>query len=70
MTGSFPGFTWRVCEAGRRVTIFKIDPGTGERLGLLTTATVGKGGWVDLAVPIIVKAGDAFIAVPKPAQEG
>jgi mannose-6-phosphate isomerase-like protein (cupin superfamily) len=26
---------------------------------------VGEGGWVDLAKPIIVKAGEAFIAVPE-----
>ena len=46
------------------MSIFKFDPGTGERLGLLATATVGEGGWVDLAQPIIVRAGEAFIAVP------
>jgi hypothetical protein len=50
-------------DAGRCVSIFKIDPGTGERLGLLTIATVGESGWVDLGEPITVKAGDAFIAV-------
>jgi len=50
-------------EARRRVSVFKIDPGTGERLGLLATATVSEGGWVDLSEPIIVWAGEAFIAV-------
>ena len=50
-------------EVGRRVSVFKIDPGTGERLGLLKIATVGESGWVDLGEPIAVKAGDAFIAV-------
>jgi hypothetical protein len=50
-------------EAGRWVEVFKVDSGTGERLGLLATATVGDGGWVDLAEPIIVRAGDAFIVV-------
>ena len=30
------------------------------------TATVGEGGWVDLTEPIIVRAGDAFVAVPEP----
>jgi RimJ/RimL family protein N-acetyltransferase len=50
-------------EAGRRVSVFKIDPTTGERLGLLANATVGEGGWVDLDPPIIVRAGDAFVAV-------
>ena len=43
--------------------VFKIDPGTGERLGLLATATVGEAGWVDLPEPITVRAGEAFIAV-------
>jgi hypothetical protein len=49
---------------GRRVSIFKIDFGSGEQMGLLATAIVGDGGWVDLAEPIIVRAGEAFIAVP------
>ena len=53
-----PNFTFRSrfhlegVEAGR-VEVFKIDLGTGERLGLLTTATVSDGGWVDLIEPII-----------------
>ena len=64
-----PRFHLEGIGAGRRVSVFKIDPTTGERLGLLTLATVGDGGWVDLSVPIIVKAGDAFIAVPEPTQE-
>ena len=64
-----PRFHLEGIGAGRRVSVFKIDPTTGERLGLLTTAAVGDGGWVDLPVPVIVKAGDAFIAVPEPAQE-
>jgi putative acetyltransferase len=76
-----PHFTFRFAEdrliprfhlegvpAGRRVTVFKIDLTTGERLGLLTTATVGEGGWVDLAEPIIVRAGEGFIAVPATAS--
>ena len=45
--------------------VYKIDPGTDERLGLLTRAAVGDGGWVDLPEPIIVRAGEAFIAVPE-----
>jgi hypothetical protein len=60
-----PRFHLEGIVTGRRVNIFKIDPGTGERLGLLATATVGEGGWVDLTEPIIVRAGDAFIAVPE-----
>lgn len=59
-----PRFHLEGVEAGRRVEVFKIDPGTGERLGLLATATVCESGWVDLHEPIIVRAGDAFVAVP------
>jgi hypothetical protein len=53
-----PGFTFRFAddriisrfhlegvEAGRQVSVIKIEPGTGERLSLLATATVGDGGW-------------------------
>ena len=64
-----PRFHLEGVEAGRRVLVYKIDPATGERLGLLTAAAVGEGGWADLPVPVVVKAGDAFIAVPEPAQE-
>ena len=72
-----PWFTFRFVEgriisrfhlegvpAGRLVSVFKIDTGTGERQGLLATATVGEEGWVDLAEPIMVRTGEAFIAVP------
>jgi hypothetical protein len=58
-----PRFHLEGVEAGRRVAVFQIDAGTGERLGLLAMATVGEGGWVELADRIIVKAGDAFVAV-------
>ena len=50
-------------EDGASVKVLRIDHGTGERLGLLATATVGDGGWVDLAEPIVVRTGAAFIAV-------
>ena len=59
-----PRFHLEGIEAGRRVSVFKIDATTGERLGILTTATAGDGGWVDLTEPIRVRAGEAFIAVP------
>jgi hypothetical protein len=58
-----PRFHLEGVEAGRRVAVFKIDAGSGERLGLLATGTVGENGWVDLQEPIIVRAGEAFIAV-------
>lgn len=59
-----PRFHLEGIRAGVKVSVFKIDAGTGERLGLLVNAMVGDGGWVDLAEPIIVRAGEAFIAVP------
>ena len=62
-----PRFHLEGVEAGRRVAVYKIDPDSGERLGLLATATVGEGGWVDLPEPITVRAGDAFIAVAEDA---
>jgi len=65
-----PRFHLEGIEAGRRVSVFKIDAVTCERLGLLATVIVGEGGWVDLCEPIIVKAGEAFIAVPGPPGHG
>jgi hypothetical protein len=59
-----PRFHLEGVEVGQRVSVFKINPSTDERLGLLATATVGEVGWVELAEPIIVRAGDAFIAIP------
>jgi hypothetical protein len=61
-----PRFHLEGVEVGRRVSVFKVDPSTGERLSLLATGIVGEGGWVDLAEPIIVRAGEAVIAVPGP----
>lgn len=58
-----PRFHLEGVEAGRRISVIKIEANTGERLGLLTSATVGEAGWVSLTEPILVRAGDAFIAV-------
>ena len=58
-----PRFHLEGIEAGRWVNVFKIDPQTGERLGLLATATEGEGGWVKMTEPIIVRGGKAFLAV-------
>jgi hypothetical protein len=63
-----PRFHLEGVEVGRRVSLVKIDPGTGERLGLLATATVGQGSWVDLGEPIMVRAGERFIAIPEQAE--
>lgn len=60
-----PRFHLAGVEAGRPISVFKIDPGTGKRVSLLATATVGEGGWVDLREPLVVQAGEAFIAVPE-----
>lgn len=59
-----PRFHLEGVEAGRQVFVFRIDPDTGERLVLLAFAVVSDGGWVGLTEPIIVQAGEAFIAVP------
>ncbi len=61
-----PRFHLEGVEAERPVSVFKIDPGTGERLGLMATAAVAEGGWVALPEPMIVRAGEAFVAVPEP----
>jgi hypothetical protein len=73
-----PHFTFRFTEdrivprfhlegvgAGRRVDVFRIDPATGGRSGLLAAVVVGDGGWVDLSEPILVRAGGGFVAVPE-----
>jgi hypothetical protein len=65
-----PRFHLEGVEAGRPVAVYRIDPASDERLVLLARTTVGEGGWVDLMEPIIVRAGDAFIAVPEEAAGG
>src|SRR5262249_16969472 len=59
-----PRFHLEGVQPGSHISVFKIDPSSSEQLGLLTTATAGDGGWVDLPQPVIMKAGEAFIAVP------
>ncbi|MFO0821797.1 MAG: hypothetical protein U0792_01545 [Gemmataceae bacterium] len=49
---------------GLRVSVFRIGPDTFEQKGLLATAKVGEGGWVELTEPLLVRAGEAFVAVP------
>jgi hypothetical protein len=53
-------------QVGQPIAVFRIDPETGAKRGLLVKATMSNGGWVDFPEPIIVKPGDAFIAVPEP----
>lgn len=64
-----PRFHLDGVEVGQQVVVHKIDAVTGKRLALLTTAIVGEGGWVDLSEAIIVKAGDAFVAVCEERSE-
>ena len=59
-----PRFHLEGVKAGRLVHVFALDPTTGERLDLIRMATVGDSGWVDLSEPILVRAGDGFIALP------
>ena len=58
-----PHFHLEGIESGRQVKVYKFDSGTCKHLGLLAMATVGDGGWVDLKEPIIVRAGEALLAV-------
>jgi hypothetical protein len=58
-----PRFHLDGVEPGTRVCVFAIGPGSGDRLGLLARAVVGDGGWVDLPEPLVVRAGDGFVAV-------
>lgn len=73
-----PWFTFRFAEArritrfhlegiavGRSVAVFRIDSETLERREYLAEATVGEEGWVEVVEPIVVAAGDAFIAIPQ-----
>jgi putative acetyltransferase len=59
-----PRFHLEGIEVGQRVAVFRFDPDSGARQDLLLTALVGAGGWVELFQPIVVRAGEAFAAVP------
>lgn len=61
-----PRFHLEGVRAGHRVTVFAIDGDTGDRRGVLAKATAGDGGWVDLSEPLVVLAGNGFVAVPFP----
>jgi hypothetical protein len=50
-------------EPGTRVSVFTLDPATGDRLGLIAETVAGAGGWVDLVEPLVVRAGGGFVAV-------
>jgi hypothetical protein len=60
-----PRFHLEGIDSGRRVAVIKINPDNRELLDELATAIVGEGGWVDLKEPIVMRTGEAFIAVPQ-----
>jgi hypothetical protein len=55
-----PRFHLEGVSRGRLVSVIKIEPETGERLGLLVTASVGESGWVELPKPNTVRAGESI----------
>jgi hypothetical protein len=61
---TIPRFHLDNMEAGRGVSVFRLDRATERPLGLIATAVVGDGGWVDLTEPITVRAGEGFVVVP------
>lgn len=61
-----PRFHLEGVDAGLPVSVFKIN---GEIWDLTATGIVGEDGWVDLPEPIIVRAGDVLLAVPKKVIE-
>jgi len=58
-----PRFHLDGVEPGAPVSVFAIDPATGERLGLIAEAVAGDDGWVELAEALVVRAGGGFVAV-------
>ena len=50
-----PRFHLEGIPPGSHVSVVKINPETGERLGLLATVNAGSEGWVDLPKPIVVR---------------
>jgi putative acetyltransferase len=61
-----PRFHLDGVEPGRRVAVYRLDPLTGGPADLLVQAVAGEGGWVDLPEPLVVRAGEGFIAVADP----
>ena len=58
-----PRFHLEGVEAGRRGSVFKIDPGTGG--GPAGDGDRERGSWVDVREPITVRAGEGFGAAPE-----
>ena len=49
-------------EPGTPVSVFALDPATGERREPIAEAIADDGGWVNLAEPLVVRAGGGFVA--------
>lgn len=63
-----PRFHLEGPAAGCPVAVHAADPATLRPLRLLARAIVGAGGWVDLAEPIVVRAGEVFIVIADEKQ--
>ncbi|MBY0524462.1 MAG: hypothetical protein K2R98_13735 [Gemmataceae bacterium] len=76
-----PWFTFRFAESrriprfqlegvavGQRVVVQAVDPETKQPIRDLAHGMVGNEGWVDLAEPIVVHAGDVFVVKPEVEQ--
>ena len=61
-----PRFHLEGIDAGRRVSVFRLDPETERPLDRIASAVVGDAGWVDLAEPLLVGPGRGFVVVPEP----
>lgn len=59
-----PRFHLEGVAPGSHVFVFKMDRDTRQREELLANALVSEGGRVELAKPILMKAGEAFVAMP------
>src|SRR4051794_35710697 len=60
-----PRFHLDGVEPGRHVAVYRLDPDSGEWRTLFAEAVTGDGGWVDLPEPLVVGAGEGFVAVPE-----
>ncbi|MBX9681428.1 MAG: hypothetical protein K2X38_21955 [Gemmataceae bacterium] len=50
--------------AGQRVKLVRVDASTLKQSDVIAEANIGADGWVELAEPLIVHAGEAFVAAP------
>ena len=65
-----PRFHLEGVQAGRLVRVYSANPETLTPIRLLANSRVGEDGWVDLAQPIVVRAGEVFVVFPEKDGEG